>query len=195
MAYRSIICSGLINTVSGTYLELGSFFGCGSTQDVLQTTLMRCICVDSFSIPYTCWADRQAAFRPQSAVPGLRLNQMPYFKGQGTHLDHFMNNTWEYRSRVLPMQCNTKPEVLEAIYDAGVVPDLIFVDDDHSYEAVRWRLAFISEHWPSATVVCDDYNEKDWPGVVEAVQQSLANKSYAENKSKQFSDRLYLLRG
>lgn len=196
-SYRSVLSSDFVDTsASGVYLELGSFFGCGSTQDVLQHTEMQCICVDNFSIPYRWWKHNKGPEhrRPNSAVPGLHLNQMPFFKGQGTHLDHFMHNTWEYRDRVVPVQCDIEPEILDAIYDAGVVPDLVFIDDDHSYAPLRWRLAFVREHWPSAVVVCDDYKKQNWPGVVEAVDEALEMGLYDKAKSKELAERLYLLR-
>lgn len=177
----------------GLYLELGSFFGCGSTRDVLEVTSMKCICVDNFSIPHTYWGPNQRRHhRPQSNPPGQRLNKMPYFQGKGTHLDHFMNNTWQYRDRIVPVQCMTDVSILEALRDAGVYPDLIFVDDDHEYEAVAWRLEFIAHHWPDALVVCDDHTES-WPGVIQAVSEVLDHGLFSAAKSGKLGPRLYKL--
>ena len=179
--------------LDGLYLELGSFFGCGSTRDVLEVTNMNCICVDTFNTPHTYWGpNQQRNHRPQTNPPGQPLNSLSYFRGRGTQLEHFMNNTWEYRDRVVPVQCLTDLSVLETLRDAGVSPDLIFVDDDHSYGAVALRLKFIAHHWPDALVVCDDYTHH-WPGVIRAVREALNQGLFSRAKSEELGPRLYKL--
>jgi len=192
--FRQILNYDFVNK-EGVYLELGSFFGAGSTQNVLQHTAMKCLCLDNFAIPSNWWQVNKGPghIKPASAIPRLPLRQMPFFNGQGTHLDHFMNNTWEYRDRITPIQCTIEREVLEAIYEAGIVPDLVFIDDDHAFEPLLWRLYFIAEYWPDAVVVCDDYDKKNWGGVVQAIDEALEKEVYNRERSECFG-RLFMLR-
>lgn len=77
----------------------------------------------------------------------------------------FLANCWEYRERIHPLRMDGS-EGLRLLAQHGVIPDLIYLDADHSYAAVRRDFELILELFPNAVVVGDDW---DWTGVSAAV--------------------------
>ena len=57
----------------------------------------------------------------------------------------------------------------------NIKADLIYIDASHDYEDVRVDL---EAYWPllneGGVIFGDDYNEHQWPGVVEAVNEFFA---------------------
>jgi hypothetical protein len=77
----------------------------------------------------------------------------------------FLANCWNYRGQILPLRQETSAGLtLLGKYDLR--PDLIYLDADHGYEAVRRDFEQLLELFPAATVIGDDW---DWPGVEQAV--------------------------
>jgi hypothetical protein len=72
---------------------------------------------------------------------------------------------WDYRERLVPLRMNTI-EGLRAVAEAGLQPDFVYVDAEHSFDAVTAELGLARELFPRATLGGDDY---DWRGVREAV--------------------------
>jgi hypothetical protein len=58
-------------------------------------------------------------------------------------------------------------EGLRTVARFGIEPDVIYVDAEHSYEAVTSEMELASELFPRAKLVVDDF---DWRGVRDAVQ-------------------------
>jgi hypothetical protein len=83
-----------------------------------------------------------------------------------TLYESFLAECWDYRDRIIPLRLSTI-DGLRTIAKYGIEPDLIFVDAEHSYEAVTAELELASELFPQARLVGDDF---DWRGVQEAVQ-------------------------
>ena len=77
----------------------------------------------------------------------------------------FLARCWPYRERVIPLRLGTL-EGLQTVADHGLLPDLIYIDAEHSFEAVSSELTLGRQLFPGATLVGDDY---DWPGVRQAV--------------------------
>lgn len=75
-------------------------------------------------------------------------------------------NCWELRPQLLPLRMNSA-EGLEEIAVAGLQPELIFIDGDHSFDAVTSDLRTALERFPQANLVGDDW---DWPDVRRAVE-------------------------
>jgi hypothetical protein len=78
----------------------------------------------------------------------------------------FLANMWDYRTRLFPLRM-TSLEGLAAIERLGAQPDLIYVDADHSADAVTHDLAACTRLFPGALLVGDDWQ---WPSVQEAVR-------------------------
>jgi hypothetical protein len=77
----------------------------------------------------------------------------------------FQTRCWDYRERIVPLRIGTL-EGLRAVAEAGLQPDFVYVDAEHSFEAVSGELALARELFPGAALGGDDY---DWRGVREAV--------------------------
>ena len=70
----------------------------------------------------------------------------------------FLRNLWRWRDRVIPVRADSLDGLAE-VRDAGLVPELVYLDGEHSFDRVSRELAFLAEHWPLAVVVGDDYSE------------------------------------
>lgn len=71
-------------------------------------------------------------------------------------------------------QYTTAPEVLESIPDGSI--DLVFIDADHSYNGVRADIdEWLTKVRPGGIICGHDYCD-DFPGVIEAVNESFAGR-------------------
>jgi hypothetical protein len=84
----------------------------------------------------------------------------------------FQSRCWAYRDRVVPLRMSSL-EGLKKVADAGLHPDFIYVDAEHTYEAVTAELNLIHDLFPQALVGGDDY---DWQGVRQAVDEFAAKQ-------------------
>jgi hypothetical protein len=79
----------------------------------------------------------------------------------------FLARCWDHRERVVPLRMSTL-DGLKAVAEAGLAPDFVYVDAEHSYEAVRSELGLARQLFPRAILGGDDY---DWRGVREGVDE------------------------
>lgn len=70
--------------------------------------------------------------------------------------DSFLAQTWDYRDRVTPLMADTN-EGLRKAHRLGLSPDVVYIDAEHSYEAVAQDLALIHEFFPEAGIIGDDF--------------------------------------
>jgi hypothetical protein len=80
--------------------------------------------------------------------------------------DTFLSMNWKYRDQIVPIRASTR-EGLQQVAGFGLTPDLIYVDAEHSFEAVSDDLETARTLFPSARIVGDDF---DWQGVQNAVE-------------------------
>eukprot|EP00962_Isochrysis_galbana_P024563 scaffold7548_cov126-Isochrysis_galbana.AAC.7 len=78
----------------------------------------------------------------------------------------FLCHLWPWRSRVFAVR-RQSGEGLRAIRRIGLAPDLIYIDADHSRQAVLDDLRVCAELFPGALLVGDDWQ---WEGVRAAVR-------------------------
>lgn len=83
-----------------------------------------------------------------------------------TLYDTFLALCWDYRQRMIPIKQSSR-EGLKTIAEYGVTPDLIYLDSEHSYNALSADLELCTQLFPGAIFVGDDYQE---PEVQEALQ-------------------------
>jgi hypothetical protein len=183
----SKLCAALPE--NSIYLELGSFLGAGTTVCALNANAtLRAYCCDRYSVPGdTHWRDRPLGYKS-----GRRAGD--YFRGRGSQLQHFINNTWGHQKRIAVMQHTINTQFLLGLAEAGVTPDLIMIDDDHEHDPVLEHLRVIAKHWPKAIVVLDDYNEH-WDGVRTGFQAAVKEGLYRKEDSELVANRLMVLRG
>ncbi|HEV3339133.1 MAG TPA: class I SAM-dependent methyltransferase [Pirellulales bacterium] len=82
-------------------------------------------------------------------APNAVIVAVNHWRGSAEHLNDtnlqdllpilyetFLNRCWRLRDRIIPLRMNTL-EALDEIAGCGLCPDLVYLDADHSYEAVR----------------------------------------------------------
>ena len=79
----------------------------------------------------------------------------------------FQARCWNYRDRIVPLRMDSLSG-LRRVAEAGLEPDFIYVDAQHTYEAVSAELKLIRDLFPHSLVGGDDY---DWQGVRQAVDE------------------------
>jgi hypothetical protein len=80
--------------------------------------------------------------------------------------DTFLAECWDYRRRIIPLRAKSV-EWLQRVAEAGLEPDVVYIDADHSFESVQHDLTTALDMFPRATIVGDDLN---WDGVRKAVE-------------------------
>jgi predicted O-methyltransferase YrrM len=123
------------------------------------------------------WLGMSTCFIAQHA-PSATVVSVDHWRGSLEHqnddryrnlLPHlfetFQSRCWDYRQRIVPLRASTL-DGLRAVADHGLQPDVVFVDAEHSYEAVAAEVLLALQLFPHATLVGDDY---DWSGVHTAV--------------------------
>lgn len=120
-------------------VELGSWLG-GSSRFILywapQATL---IAIDH-------WKGS-----PEHFAREYWANKLP------TLYETFLVNCWGFKERLIPMRTTTL-EGLQEIYDAGLKPDLFYVDASHDFDSVMAELEKITTLFPEAYITGDDWN-------------------------------------
>lgn len=79
----------------------------------------------------------------------------------------FLRNCWSYRDRLIPVR-RRSVDGMRLVAEAGLAPDLIYIDADHSYSAAKADIQMAHELFPKAQLVGDDYQMK---GVKRAVDE------------------------
>jgi hypothetical protein len=74
--------------------------------------------------------------------------------------DTFLVNLWNHRNRVVPLRMDGVAG-LEYLKAQGVVPDIIYIDADHHYDAVKRDIRACLRLFPGAILVGDDYGNYD----------------------------------
>jgi hypothetical protein len=91
----------------------------------------------------------------------------------------FQARCWDYRDRVVPLRTTTL-DGLRRVHASGAEPDFVYVDAEHSYEAVAAELNLTRELFPRTPVGGDDY---DWSGVRRAVDEFAARHGLVVDRS------------
>ena len=84
----------------------------------------------------------------------------------------FLAECWDYRHQIIPVRANSL-EGMRRVAEAGLEPDLVYIDADHSFHAVYADVTAALDLFPQATIVGDDW---DWESVRSAVLRILAER-------------------
>lgn len=137
-------------------LELGSYHG-ESTRWFCDNSKATVIAVDH-------WKGSPDMFRMTDFHPGREQVIEP--NEELTLLyETFCEKSWGYRDRIIPMRMTTL-EGMQAVFKAGVKPDLIFLDASHQFEETVAEITLILALFPDAEVYGDDI---DWGSVQRAI--------------------------
>ena len=127
----------------------------------------------SLIIEVGSWLGRSTRFLADLA-PQSHVVAIDHWEGSPEHLldpelaaflprlyETFLAESWDYRERIIPVRAGST-DGLRLVADAGLKPDLVYLDADHSAESVRADLAAILDLFPGVRIVGDDW---DWPSV------------------------------
>lgn len=131
-------------------VELGSWLGKSTLCFLDRAPQATVIAIDT-------WLGSPEYYNPKPSL----LGRLP------TVYETFLVNCWPYRDRLIPMR-TTSLVGLRLVKRAGLAPDLIYVDADHQYWAVKGDVQSAHELFPAARLIGDDYN---WPSVRQAVNE------------------------
>lgn len=123
-------------------LECGSFLGFSSRAILDNAPNAVLLCADT-------WTGSPEHVVPE-ASPEWRDRIATLYEG-------FVRNLWPWRHRVVPIREDSFI-AMSKVYAAGVVPDVIYLDSEHSTERVLGELALALAYWPTAVIVGDDWN-------------------------------------
>ena len=90
----------------------------------------------------------------------------------------FLAECWEYRNQIVPVKADSV-EGLRQVADAGLQPDLVYLDGDHRFECVVADLQAVLDLFPTAAVVGDDWNQPSVRTAVDTVAKQLGLKCEA----------------
>jgi predicted O-methyltransferase YrrM len=130
-------------------LELGSFHG-RSARAMLDNSNAHIWCVDSWR---GASGDTQVGKRPTE-----------------DDFNTFLGNLKDVLHRVTVLKSYTYEVVSQLQKDFF---DLVFIDADHSYEAVRFDIINYAPKVKLGGLLCGHDYSRNWPGVVRAVQELL----------------------
>lgn len=170
------------------YLELGVFTGVGSTLPALEAREdLTVVGIDSFRC------------HGPNIINSLRFGKFhdgdlcDYLKGVGSCREHFQNNLFEHRDRVTLIDQEISEQLLADLKATGLEPRVIFIDDDHSYEACSDRIQSCRKLWPKAITICDDYIPRH-AGVIKAVDEAVATGIWREEHMSKVGGRTVIFR-
>ena len=141
---RELVTAALAARSARIVLEIGSFVGLSARTWLRAAPAATVICVDPW---------------PDVDVRDWGIRDWPELAGQSLY-DVFLSGCWPYRDRVIPVRGGS-PGALEEIHAVGVRPDLVYIDGDHSHDAVWRDLWFCSRLFPNAVLCGDDWT---WTG-------------------------------
>jgi len=184
IVYRDLVASLPANA---SILELGVGFGRGTwTMLDAMTDTMSLYIIDSFNAVDTVdlWENY---FETGSPVTLSRENILEY--GNMTkiynHYEIFLHNICQHTrySQIQAIHAISSDEYIASNFKNDF--DLVFLDGEHSYEAVKQELEYFKN---SGIISGHDYNIETWPGVIQAVTEFLDSnpdrylKVYEENE-------------
>lgn len=112
------------------------------------------------------------------AAPAATVISVDHWQGSPEHhseeryakllprlFETFQARCWDYRERIVPLRTTTL-DGLQQVAAHGLKPDFIYVDAEHTFEAVTAELHLARQLFPEAALGGDDY---DWKEVRQAV--------------------------
>jgi SAM-dependent methyltransferase len=118
----------------------------------------------------------------QGSPAELKTNHKDYAELDGDFaMVAFCANLGVYirRGTVVPLRMHSR-NAAQVLTDWGVFADLIFIDGDHDYEAVKEDIRLYQPLLREGGILCGhDYGDSNWPGVRKAVDELIPNVKIA----------------
>ena len=135
-----------VNDETRLVVECGTWLGVSAKAILTHAPLAHLLCIDTWMGAPEHWADRRA-----DGSPGDWAKRLP------TLYETCQRNLWPWRERVTMIRRDSLVGLGE-VFQAGLVPDMIYLDTKHSLGRVTAELALCLELFPSSPVVGDDYS-------------------------------------
>lgn len=165
-AQNAVLLKRFLNKDTKVVIELGSWLGASTRFILNQAPNALVFAIDTWR-----------------GGPDHQDPNGPWFKMLPTLKDTFLVNMWDYRERLIPIETSTQLGLDVIFADQYYKPDLIYIDADHSYEAVKNDIARANHHFPDAILVGDDWGWGDDLPVQRAAKEmaeKLGFKVYVE---------------
>ena len=124
------------------------------------------------------WVGRSTRFLANLA-PQAKVIAIDHWQGSPEHKEDpelaqllprlyetFLAECWGYRDQIIPVKADIA-HGLERVAEAGLEPEVVYLDADHSFEAAQRDVSLIMDLFPKTMIVGDDW---DWEGVRQAVE-------------------------
>ena len=116
------------------------------------------------------------------SAPNATIIGIDHWKGSVEHLrrpefadvlpvlhETFLKNLWPWRERVVAIRELTLAG-MGAVANAGVTPEVVYIDAAHDPDSVETDLSMVIDLWPTAHIVGDDWM---WKTVREGIGRVL----------------------
>lgn len=133
-------------------LELGSWYG-ASTRWLAER------CPDATVYAVDLWSDDFILDEQRDHYSTMGNNKLKRMLKSHPLWPTFVANLWDMKN-VVPLRMRTDDGV-KALSEAGLMPDLVYVDADHHYQPAKDDIVQSLTHFPDAIIVGDDYGHYD----------------------------------
>lgn len=127
-------------------VECGTWLGYSARAILNNAPNAHLVCIDTWLGSPEHWDNK----RPDGS-PGLWAQRLP------TLYEVCQRNLWKWRDRVVMIRKDSLVG-LGLVFDAGLMPDLIYLDSKHTFGRVAAELATCLELFPESEIVGDDYS-------------------------------------
>ncbi len=137
------------------FLEIGCFLCSSSKRWLKQSSTMTVLGVDPWDDSLIEQCNRYVG-RPKLTREYPDLEVQKQFARDIKEQSPFrtaLANIAEYKNRFIPVR-GTSPDMLYKIHDAGVVPDIVYIDADKKID----DLEIAHQLWPNALITGDDWH-------------------------------------
>jgi hypothetical protein len=135
-----------VNAETRLIVECGTWLGVSARLFMQRAPNAELICIDTWMGSPEHWNDKRA-----DGTPGDWASRLP------TLYKTCQRNLWPWHDRITMVRQDSLVG-LGQVYEAGLHPDLIYLDSKHTAGRVSAELSLCLELFPDARVVMDDYN-------------------------------------
>jgi hypothetical protein len=132
------------------------------------------------------WTGRSTRFLAGLA-PSATIIAIDHWQGSPEHtedpelsaaLPHlyetFLSECWSYRDQIIPLRSKSVAG-MQRVAEAGLEPDVVYIDPDHSYDSVVEDVTAALDLFPNSHIIGDDFN---WDDVRRAVETVAAQRGH-----------------
>lgn len=158
MTDKELVALSIIASSSKIFIEIGSWLG-RSSNAIAESVKGVLFCIDT-------WNGTENEGDNHSQARGLD-GDYAFRCFIRNNQKHIINN------KIIPLRMNSE-NGLSVISELNIEPDVIFIDADHSYEAVKKDINMAKKTIKNGGFICGHDYSNDWKGVKKAVSDSFS---------------------